>query len=510
MTDKVDWRGKYRALALEVEQHEQQRSQAADCLRSLAVQLDLAAHGESAELDQLLASLVTELQTGKLDKVPELLRKTEKHVRLLDETRAQQARQLIKRIDEWVLLLQGTAESEEGGLVEVRQKLAGVADNMRQLPGLIDTLLTFQRQISRSDVGAVSTDDLAQPNDVISKRMAQRLLELIQLFNVPVQHRARTHELISRLEAGPGPEELERCLEEVSALARTCGGSTGEDIQAYLVGLNEQLAYLRSFLDRAETADVVQLKRNNLLDQTVRHDVHKISQAVKQTSDINELKTAVSTQLASLIKAVDTHKKAENQHVAELQRERKILLSRLEEMESKAAGFRRSAEEAHMKSRTDPLTGLANRFAYDQQLANEVARYQRYGTPFALCVADIDFFKRINDQYGHLAGDKVLRLMAKVLRSSLRGVDFIARFGGEEFVILMPSTGGESARQAAEKVRKAVEQSPFNFQSRPVHITISIGVAEVVSDDTAESLFGRADSNLYAAKSNGRNKVVMH
>lgn len=163
-----------------------------------------------------------------------------------------------------------------------------------------------------------------------------------------------------------------------------------------------------------------------------------------------------------------------------------------------------------MKSRTDPLTGLANRFAYDQQLANEIARYQRYGTSFALCVADIDFFKRINDQYGHLAGDKVLRLMAKVLRSSLRGVDFIARFGGEEFVILMPSTGGESARQAAEKVRKAVEQSPFNFQSRPVHITISIGVAEVVSDDTAESLFGRADSNLYAAKSNGRNKVVMH
>ncbi|MET3998191.1 GGDEF domain-containing protein [Marinobacterium sp. MBR-109] len=510
MTDKVDWRGKYRALALEVEQHEQQHAQAAECLRNLAIQLDLAVHGQSATLDQLLASLVAELQAGKLDAVPDLLRKTEKHVRLLDETRAQQARQLIKRIDEWVLLLQGTAESQAGTLVEVRQKLAGTADNMQQLPGLIDTLLTFQRQNAYSDSDTVSADDLAQPGDVISSRMAQRLLELIQLFNVPAQHRARTHELISRLEAGPGSEELEQCLEEVSVLARACGGNVGADIQAYLVGLSEQLAYLRSFLDKAETADTVQLQRNNLLDQTVRHDVQKISQTVKLSSDIDELKTAVSTQLASLIKAVNTHRRAEDQHIAELKRERQGLMSRLDEMEQKAAGFRRSAEEAHMKSRTDPLTGLANRFAYDQQLVNELARYQRYGTPFALCVADIDFFKGINDQYGHLAGDKVLRLMAKVLRSSLRGVDFVARFGGEEFVILMPSTGGKSAHQAAEKVRKAVEQSPFNFQSRPVHITVSIGVAEVMSDDTGESLFGRADSNLYAAKSNGRNRVVMH
>lgn len=357
MTDKVDWRGKYRALALEVEQHEQQCSQAVECLRNLASQFDLAVHGESAELDRLLASLAAELQSGRLDTVPELLRKTEKHVRLIDEARAQKARQLIKRIDEWVLLLQGTTENQAGALVDVKQKLAGTADNMQQLPGLIDTLLTFQRQNSRSDAGVVSADDLAQPNDVISKRMAQRLLELIQLFNVPAQYRASTHELISCLEAGPGPEELEQCLEKVSVLARACGGNAGEDIQAYLVGLSEQLAYLRSFLDKAETADAVKLQRNNLLDQTVRYDVHKISQAVKQTSDINELKMAVSTQLASLIKAVDTHKKAENQHIAELQQERQNLLSRLDEMELKAAGFRRSAEEAHMKSRTDPLTG---------------------------------------------------------------------------------------------------------------------------------------------------------
>jgi diguanylate cyclase len=449
MTDKVDWRAKYKSLARETEQHEQQYVRAVEQLRSLAVQFDLAVHGHSDQFDQLTARLVAALQTGKLDSVPELLRKTEQHVRQLDEKR-----------------------------------------------------------LHVSTIPPAAEDDLSQPHEMYSRRLAERLLQLIQLFNVPLQHRDKAYQLIKRLESGPDVSELERCIEEIATLAQVSGSSTETDIQEYLVGLNRQLEYLRSFLEKSEQAEAKQLRRNNLLDQTVRHDVKRISHTVQQSDNIDELKLAVNTQLASLIKAVNAHKTTEDQHIAVLKQERQQLLTRLDEMEHKAEQFRKSAEEAHMKSRTDPLTGLANRFAYDQQLRNEMERYKRYGTPFSICVADIDFFKRINDEFGHLAGDKVLRLMAKILRSSLRGVDFVARFGGEEFVILMPSTGGESARMAAEKVRKAVEESPFNFQSKPVRITISIGVTEVSSDDTSDTLFSRADSSLYTAKSSGRNCVV--
>ena len=325
---------------------------------------------------------------------------------------------------------------------------------------------------------------------------------------MPDSYADQVQALTERLDAGPDTDVLEECIEQVMQLAKVCGNRMEADIQEYLVGLNEQLAYLRSFLDQAEVSESRQQQRSELLNRTVRQDVHKISQAVSHASDIGELKTAVNIQLAQLIKAVNAHKEAESRHISGLRLERRKLQQRLDRMEELAEDFRRSAEEAHMKSRTDPLTGLANRSAYTQQLGMELERFQRYGTPFSICIVDIDYFKRVNDAYGHLAGDKVLRLLAKILQSNVRGVDFVARFGGEEFVILMPSTRVDAARHVAEKLLLAVEQSPFHFQNKPVQITVSIGVAEVRAEDTAETLFGRADSCLYSAKSGGRNKVV--
>lgn len=508
MTDNDNWRNKYRALALESEQNEKHLSDSLDQMRSLVMQLDLAVHGQRPQLDALLTQLTSQLQQGKFDHVTNLLQKTEQQIRQLDQSRSQQAQAIVSRIDEWASLLQkGASANQSTTLSDVKQQLTEAEDTTHQLPGLIDQLLSVQRHHLQPGQALEAGDDLAVQEGIISSRLAVRLLELIELLNVPSQHMARAHSLIQQLEAGPSAAELEVCLKEIAELARICGGSAEVDIQKYLVGLNQQLEYLRSFLDKAEDSDTVQRQRNNLLDQTVRQDVRKISHTVKNTSDINELKQAVNTQLASLIKAVNNHKVAEDKHHTALKQDRAALLARLDEMELKAEQFRKSAEEAHMRSKTDPLTGLANRFGFDQQLENELERFERYATPFSLCVADIDFFKRVNDDFGHLAGDKCLRLVAKILRSNLRGVDFVARIGGEEFVILMPSTHAEAARQAAENVRMALEQSPFNFQSRPIQITISIGVAEVKAKDTADTLFGRADRCLYDAKNNGRNRV---
>jgi len=508
MTDKVDWRDKYRALALEAEQYEQQHIRMLECLRSLAVQFDLAVHGQYPRLDQLLSRLESKLQSGQVDAVPELLRKAEKYVRMLDENRMHRARQLITRLDEWAqLLLQQSSGDQSGTLLDVRHRLAENGDEIQALPELMDKLLECQRRHREPEAG--DADEGAGHEEVISRRLSSRLLELVRQFQVPDSYDSRVQALIERLESAPDADVLEECIEQVMQLAQLCGRRLEADIQEYLEGLNEQLVYLRSFLGQAEVSESRQRQRSDQLDQVVRRDVQNISQTVRQADDIGELKSAVSTQLVRLIKAVNAHKEAENRHISELRRERQRLQQRLDRMESLAEDFRKSAEEAHMKSRTDPLTGLANRSAYTQQLGMELERFRRYGTPFSICIADIDYFKRVNDDYGHLAGDKVLRLLANILRGKVRGVDFIARFGGEEFVILMPSTRGEEARQVAEKLRLAVEQSPFNFQSKPVRITISIGVAEVTAEDTADTLFSRADTSLYSAKSGGRNRVVL-
>lgn len=507
MSDTVDWRDKYRTLAVEAERHEQQIASAVEQMRSLAVQLNLLTHGQSADLDVLLESVMSTLQAGELAPVQGLLRETEKQVRLLEDSRARFADSLISRLYQWIELLLRKGSDYSGTLNDIKKRLDDEPEDIYRLPGVIDTLLDVQKGLSSVAGPAVDDDDISDFKEGLSARLAARLLELLQQLNVPAEHRGRVHALIKRLEAVPGADALEECLHETSELVRACEGSFNSDIQEYLSNLNIQLGFLRSFVDSTDQLELKQRKRNNLLDQSVRHDVRMISNTVKSSLDINDLKKSVNSQLVSIIQAMNQHKVAEKEHLELLGEERKTLISRLDEMEHRAEQFRKSAEDAHLTSMTDPLTGLPNRLAYDRQLAHEFERFRRYSTPFSMCIADIDLFKRINDQYGHLAGDKVLRLTAKVLRTNLRGVDFVARIGGEEFVILLPSTAGDSAKETAEKVRKALEHSPFNFHGSPVNLTMSFGVTEVQPDDTAESLFARADRLVYEAKNAGRNCV---
>lgn len=159
-----------------------------------------------------------------------------------------------------------------------------------------------------------------------------------------------------------------------------------------------------------------------------------------------------------------------------------------------------------MRAATDPLTGLHNRLNFDQALSVEIERSQRYGTPLSLILYDIDHFKRINDTYGHLAGDKVLVQLSQFVPELIRKTDLLARWGGEEFVILAPGAGGPMAFQAAEKLRDAVGQIVFEGVGT---VTCSFGVAQWLSGESAAEFIARADEALYRAKANGRNQVAM-
>jgi diguanylate cyclase (GGDEF)-like protein len=154
----------------------------------------------------------------------------------------------------------------------------------------------------------------------------------------------------------------------------------------------------------------------------------------------------------------------------------------------------------------DPVTGLANRQYLQRRLSAEIQRALRAREPLALMLVDVDNFKAVNDTWGHLEGDRVLRDIAVVLSDHVRMFDVCTRYGGEEFAILMPGAEEPVAIQVAERVRSAVEQAYGQGQSG-VHITISAGVALLVHDDTIESVLGRADEALLVAKRDGKNKV---
>ncbi len=175
---------------------------------------------------------------------------------------------------------------------------------------------------------------------------------------------------------------------------------------------------------------------------------------------------------------------------------------------------RQSAEEQlrHL-SETDALTGLANRRAFDQQLNKEFQRYLRYRHPFCVVMVDIDWFKHINDTYGHPAGDHVLTEFAWRLRDHIRKTDVLARIGGEEFAILMPETSPLEAKKRTEALQKCINNTPFqlgNSADSPLMMTASFGISCVADNDlVAEASLIRADTALYKAKNSGRNQVIL-
>jgi diguanylate cyclase len=165
--------------------------------------------------------------------------------------------------------------------------------------------------------------------------------------------------------------------------------------------------------------------------------------------------------------------------------------------------------EAHYMALLDAVTGLPNRLAYEERVEQEMARWKRFDDPLTLLIWDVDDFKSINDRFGHQAGDKALRVIAQSLKARLRETDFIARFGGEEFVCLLCGAQGKEALSVAEEMRRSVESNAFHSQGKPVPVTISCGVASFQTGETLDDVFSRADRALYQAKKSGKNRCVL-
>jgi diguanylate cyclase (GGDEF)-like protein len=159
---------------------------------------------------------------------------------------------------------------------------------------------------------------------------------------------------------------------------------------------------------------------------------------------------------------------------------------------------------------TDPLTGLGNRRIFDQELARRFAQWRRGGTPLSLVLVDVDHFKRINDEHGHVAGDAVLHDVAGVLAECVREMDVVARYGGDEFGMILPGTTLEEAQPVAERVRSAIAGRAFQYGGHDMHITVSAGLAEAVLINDCEVLVTRADMALYSAKDAGRDCCYAH
>jgi diguanylate cyclase (GGDEF)-like protein len=160
-------------------------------------------------------------------------------------------------------------------------------------------------------------------------------------------------------------------------------------------------------------------------------------------------------------------------------------------------------------SGTDELTKLGNRRRFMEQFATEFARAIRYGKKLSFVILDVDFFKRVNDSHGHLAGDAVLAQLGQVMMKNMRKSDVLARYGGEEFTLLLPETGMKGSVVHAERIRKDIQMTSFTYEDKTIRITVSGGCASIpeIKADSVDELVKKADEALYRAKNKGRNRI---
>ena len=157
----------------------------------------------------------------------------------------------------------------------------------------------------------------------------------------------------------------------------------------------------------------------------------------------------------------------------------------------------------------DPLTDTGNRIAMDQTLQREIELSRRHLHPLSVLMLDIDHFKQINDTYGHSAGDQVLKAVAASIKSQLRNVDMVFRYGGEEFLILLSNTSREAAAMVGERLRFATQTADYSVDGHSIELTVSLGCSTLLPGESADSLLRRADSAMYVAKREGRNRLAM-
>ena len=341
----------------------------------------------------------------------------------------------------------------------------------------------------------------------VAKHIEGTLLGLLDDLSLPERHRPQAEAMRVRLRNGLNWYELLPILDDLAVLMLAITDSGQHEFEVYLKQLNERLESFQSNLQAASDGHADNRSAAREMDTQLREQVDGLHSSMQDAADLEDLKRVLENHLEGLLGTLDQHQQQRDEREQEVAARLQGLAQRVASMEQEAQGYREHLEEQRQKALVDPLTGLPNRAAWSERLEHEVARWQQHGTTLLLAMLDLDHFKRINDNYGHLAGDKVLKIIATVLRKRLRGSDFIARFGGEEFVLLVPDTSLAAGVNLLETLRAAIEACPFHFKGEPVTITVSIGVTAFKPGERSDLVLKRADQALYRAKNAGRNRV---
>lgn len=553
------WKEKYSRLLDEYERLERNTTQRAQLLERGLVRSSLAAEGQDNRLDKHLQALRDSVRNTNSGKLQHVVDDIERYLLATDNQRQERQTALVTALD--ALSSQLLASSQDHHTRQALKKLQATINDSQQLNLNLHHWL-FELSQLQAEILQQSALDCSQPGllDRLFGRTAKpqadapQETDIADSASLPATESAANESAVLQPEPLPSPpasHEHDSGLEELCrALAHLLDGlplsgqdpSLANDLRQQLTDCNswhslgQILPPLTGLLNRANTqrqqefGDYLQQLNSKLslithsvsqtrdsyqknidsaadLDLRLHSQVSELHQDVQQTNDLGELKQRVDQRLNQFVQTLQQHQQQRKESEERLMQRLQELGERVHLVENEASQLTSQLVEQHEKARRDALTGLPNRAAWDERLQIEYQRMQRQQESLLLAVLDVDHFKRINDTYGHLAGDKVLKILAGRLQQGIRKTDFMARYGGEEFVLLLPDTGLKEGVSLLNKLREHIAGCPFHFKGEPVQITFSAGIGQLQASEDPATTFALVDQALYAAKQGGRNQV---
>ena len=345
-----------------------------------------------------------------------------------------------------------------------------------------------------------------------SARIHALLVELIDRLTALPDAQSSIESLKAQIRSAESDADFVAALQRITDLINEQHGRMQrekDELQRMLQQLTQHLDQVASYMNGEAAEQQVAADSGQDFNNKVLGEVQALGVNVEQASDLTALQLKARGSLAAISGHMREFRAREEMRVSAYRERAEGMRQRVEELETQSRALQESLEREQRLALIDTLTGIPNRLSYSERVAQEFKRWHRFKEPFSVAVWDIDHFKAINDTYGHPAGDKVLRIIAQQLAGNVRETDFVARFGGEEFVMILLGAPASDALSLVDALRTKVSELGFHFDRKRITVTISCGIASVQEDDTPEKVMERADKALYQAKELGRNRCAL-
>ena len=530
-TTETKWKDKYLSSLDEIEQKEQVWRESEKTLRALITHLTSAADTSSVKLTRQLEVLRDAINKGvaanklkkAIDEVAdsilglEAIREKKKNeanrplLNLLEKIKP--AGKIEKKLNKLTSkVIKTSSQNDISPLIDDIAKLLvhglELAENKKD-KGFLTSLIIKKEKEPSANVRVEKEIEIVNVNSEVNlKNAIKSLMSLLEKMMLPADLQVEANLVKRQLSLSANEEVFVRSLEKtvgITADVLERVKNEKKEIEEFLKQLTGRLHELDKDIRLTSRIHELTHQHGKEMTDVMKTEMNTMEAGIQNINNLEELKTSIQSRVIMLRNHVDNFilKEGEknNEAIAVIEQ----LKNQVKVMEDEAEELKQQIEKERQQTLRDVLTEIPNRLAYDERISYEIANYKRNNTPFVLVVWDIDFFKKVNDTYGHAAGDQVLKLVASILNKNMRETDFIARYGGEEFVSILPGTDKKGGQLITDKLRELIASSNFHFREEAVKITVSCGFAEINDNEDADNLFVRADKALYKAKENGRN-----